>query len=140
MASYSLGVRTSVVATGAAPVEVFTAATINCSILAIMVTNAAAVSQTIGLGRPAAQGITPAGSILGLENGLTGGLTQVATSWGTGPTIPARFLRRSTLAPTIGAGVVWTFLRGLVIPLSASIVMWNLSVGSPLDVTIILDE
>jgi hypothetical protein len=61
-------------------------------------------------------------------------------AWGTAPTAPTNFLRRVTLPATIGAGIIWTFPRGLVIPVSSSIVIWNIGTNSVADIWIVIDE
>jgi hypothetical protein len=33
----------------------------------------------------------------------------------------------------IGTGVIWTFPEGVVIPVSSSIILWNLATNSVLD-------
>jgi hypothetical protein len=59
----------------------------------------------------------------------------------TGPTIPLNFIRRIGLPATIGAGFIWTFSdRGLVVPVSSSIILWNLSATGVSDVYVEVDE
>lgn len=67
-------------------------------------------------------------------------LTTIAAAWGTGPTIPTNFFRRISLPATIGTGVIWTFPKGLVIPLNGSIVVWNLSATGVADAYVVVDE
>ena len=97
---------------------------------------AAATATTIGLGRPAAIGITPTTPVDFLqEDGddvLASGVVQSSLAWATKPTVPVSFLRRISLPATIGTGVIWQF-DNLVIPLSFSIVLWNLATNSVLD-------
>ena len=98
---------------------------------------AAATASIIGLGRPAAIGVTPTTPVDFLQEDpndiLASGVLQSALAWDTPPTIPAAFLRRIALPATIGTGVIWTFPEGLVIPVSNSIVLWNLGTNSVLD-------
>jgi len=96
---------------------------------------AAATASVIGLGRPAAIGITPTSPVDFLPEDVADVSTLVtsALAWGTGPTVPVSFLRRIALPATIGTGVIWTFPEGLVIPANGSIVAWNLGTNSVLD-------
>lgn len=98
---------------------------------------AAATASQIGLGRPAAIGDTPTSPVDFLPEDpndvLASGVIQSAVAWGTKPTVPTAFLRRISLPATIGAGVIWTFPQGMVIPASGSIVLWNIGASSVLD-------
>lgn len=51
------------------------------------------------------------------------------------PVPPKTFLRqfRPNTTSGIGSGVVWTFERGLVMPINSSLCMWNLGLGSAFD-------
>jgi hypothetical protein len=134
----SLGVRTSSGTTGTAAWEIITGATPGrAKVMEIGFFLAAATASTIGLGRPAAVGITPTTPVDFLPEDpndvLAAGVVQSAVAWGTGPTIPAAFLRRIALPATIGTGVIWTFPEGLVIPVSSSLILWNLGTNSVLD-------
>jgi hypothetical protein len=68
------------------------------------------------------------------------GSTTTALAWGTPPTVPLFFFRRINLPATIGAGRVITFPRGLVIPVSSSLVVWNLAANGVSDIDVVLDE
>lgn len=142
MARYTLASRTSNGTTGAACWELRTAASGRGRIVELGITLAAATASTFGLGRPAAIGVTPTSPVTLLpEDPNDGaGVEQVALAWGTGPTIPTAFLRRIQLPATIGAGIVWTWQNGLVIPVSSSIILWNLSATGVADVYVITDE
>ena len=67
-------------------------------------------------------------------------LTTAAIAWGTAPTAPAVFLRRADTTVIIGVGVIWTWPRGLVLPASGSVVMFNLITNSTADVWAVVDE
>lgn len=134
----SLGVRTTDGTTGTAGWEIRTGTTPGrVKIIELGFFLAAATATTIGLGRPAAIGITPTSPVDFLQEDpndvLASGVVQSSLAWATGPTIPAAFLRRIALPATIGTGVIWTFGDGLVIPVSSSIVLWNLAANSVLD-------
>lgn len=49
----------------------------------------------------------------------------------TAPTVTAStYLRKAVLPATIGAGVIWTFPTGLVVPVSTGILLWNFGTGT----------
>ena len=127
----SLGVLTTGVTTGTAAWEIRTGATPGrAKLMELGVFLNAATASLFGLGRPAAIGITPTSPVDFAQedpaNALASGVLQSALAWGTGPTVPTVFLRRIGLPATIGAGVIWTFPKGIVIPVSDSLVLWNL--------------
>lgn len=134
----TLGVRTVDGTTGAAAWEIRTGATPGrAKLIELGFTLAAATASVIGLGRPQAIGITPTTPVDFLPEDpndvVASGVVQSSLAWGTGPTIPVSFLRRIALPATIGVGVIWTFPKGTVIPVSSSIILWNLGTNSVLD-------
>jgi hypothetical protein len=81
----------------------------------IGVTNTSGVAAEIGLGRPAAIGVTPATEVTVQatdSEDTIAGHTVVAGTWGTAPTLPGTFMRRFTLQSVIGAGVIWVWNPG----------------------------
>ena len=58
------------------------------------------------------------------------GQTGCAVAWSVAPTVPTQFFRRVGLPATAGAGVIWTFPRGLILAASASMLLWNLATNS----------
>lgn len=134
----TLGVRTSSGTQAAAAWEIRTGATPGrVKLLELGFFLAAATASTYGLGRPAAIGDTPTTPVDLLQedpnNVLATAIVQSALAWGTGPTVPAAFLRRISLPATIGTGVIWTWPNGLVIPVSSSLVLWNIGTNSVVD-------
>jgi len=134
----SLGVRTTSGVTAEPCWEIRTGATPGrAKVLEIGFFLAAATSTTIGLGRPAAIGVTPTSPVDFLPEDpndvIASGVVQSSLAWGTKPTIPTAFLRRISLPATIGTGVIWTFPEGLTIPVSDGLVLWNLDTNSVLD-------
>jgi hypothetical protein len=96
-------------------------------------TPGAGVAQ-IGLGQPAAIGITPGGTVTAQAANTfdtIAGNTTVATSWGTAPTAPSTFRRRFDLQAVAGAGVIWTWNPGEFVMWAgasiSTIVLWQLS-------------
>jgi len=134
----SLGIRTTSGITAEPAWEISTGATPGrAKILEIGIFLAEATATTIGIGRPAALGITPTTPVDFLPEDpndvIAAGVVQSALAWATNPTIPTAFLRRISLPATIGTGVVFSFPKGLVIPVSYGIVVWNLSTNALLD-------
>lgn len=134
----SLGVRTSSGTNATAAWEIRAAATPGrAKIMEIGFFLAAATASIYGLGRPAAIGDTPTTPVDFLQQDpaevLAANVVLSALAWGTGPTAPTAFLRRIALPATVGTGVIWTFPEGLVIPVSGSIVLWNLGTNSVVD-------
>ena len=134
----SLSVRTISGADATAGWEIRTGATLGrVKVHEIGFFLAAATASTVGLGRPAAIGVTPTTPVdfqpEDPNDVLATGTIQSALAWTTGPTVPANLIRRISLPATIGTGVIWTFPEGLVIPVSGSLVLWNLAINSVLD-------
>lgn len=144
MALYSLGSRTSNVTINVANWELRSTATDRLFIREIGIFLAAATASTFALGRPAAVGVTPTSpvTILAEDPGNPAGTGQVALAWGTAPTAPtgASYLRRVALPATIGAGVIWTWQNGLVVPISSSIAIYNLTATGVADIYVVVDE
>lgn len=142
MAIYSIGVRTTSTTTGAACFEIRSNALNRPRILEIGISINAATASVFGLGRPQAIGITPTTPVdMQGEDGADPIDTtfETALAWATPPTVPLVFLRRVSTPATIGAGVIWTFPNGLVIPVSFSIVVWNITTTSLADIWVVAD-
>lgn len=141
MAIYSLAQRTTNFTVTAACWELRTAAGTRAVVLEIGFIQATATAVSIGLGRPAAQGVTPANVLFQAEDASAPAAnTNASLSWGTSPTAPAQFLRRWNGPATIGAGIVWQFPRGLIVPVSGSLVIWNITTNVAADVWCVIDE
>lgn len=134
----SLGIKTVDGTIAKASWEILTGATPGrVKVLEIGFFLVAATASQIGLGRPAAIGITPTAPVDFLvedpNDVLASGVVQSAVAWGTGPTVPTAFLRRISLPATVGSGIILTFPRGITIPVSSSLVLWNISASSLCD-------
>ena len=142
MAIYSIAQRTSATAAASASWEIRTTATDRAMILEVGLSQVTAVAGVYGLGRPAAIGVTPTSpqTVLAEEPASPVGTVTVCVAWGTGPTVPANFFRRVACPATIGAGIIWTFPRGLIVPLSFSVVIWIIATAPVCDVWAVLDE
>ena len=103
----------------------------------IGISNQSGVAAIIGIGRPAAIGITPA-TLTTVQAAHSidtiAGNTTIAATWGTPPTAPATFMRRFDLQATQGAGVIWTWLPGEFVLWSGSaistLVLWQISAAA----------
>ena len=142
MARYSLANRTTNVTIANATLELRTTSTDRAALSEMHAFLTAATASVFGIGRPAAIGVTPTSPITWLAEDPAdpAGTAQTALAWGTGPTVPANFFRRIGLPATIGAGFILNFPRGLVIAVSASMVLWNISATGACDVNVVGDE
>ena len=135
---YTLGVRTLSGTAGAAAWEIRTGATPGrAKLVELGFFLAAATASQFGIGRPQAIGDTPTTPVDFLPDDpndvLASGVIQSALAWGTGPTVPTAYRRRISLPATVGSGVIWTWPEGLVIPVSNSIVLWNIGTNAVVD-------
>jgi len=140
----SLGVRTSNVTIANACWEIRTGSTPGrAKVYEIGITLAAATASTFGLGRPQAIGITPTSAVnFQVEDPndvLASGVVQSALAWGTGPTVPSNYFRRVSFPATIGTGIIWTFPQGITIPVSSSLILWNISATGVSDMYAVVD-
>ena len=143
MAIYSLSQRTSqTVAANAAWEIITTSAQVRPALMEIGLTQVTGVAGTYGLGRPQAKGITPTTpqTFLAEDAGEVAGNTTGAVAWSTGPTVPTNFFRRITCPDTIGAGVIWTFPRGLIISNALNLIIWILATAPVCDVYAVTNE
>lgn len=134
--------RTSNITTAAACFEIRTAAADRAMVKEIHISLVTAAATVIGIGRPAAIGVTPTSpkTVLPEDFAAPAGTVTTAVAWGTGPTVPANYLERWSFPATIGAGVILTFPSGIYIPVSSSLILWNILGGATLDVTVVVDE
>lgn len=146
MSISSLGVRTTNSTVNQACWELRPPAGSNPRVLEISVITLA-TALSIGLGRPSVPGISPVAVTAfqpdDIPDGVYGGNSNVgvALSWATSPTAPTSFLRRWNTLNSFGMGVIWTFPRGLFVPASSSLVIWNITATTTfLDVSCAIDE
>ena len=142
MSIFSLANRTTN-GTAANPcLEIRTTATDRPRIMEIGISINVATASVFGLGRPQAIGLTPTSpvTVQAEDPGDPAGTIVTALAWATAPTVPLTFFRRVSLPATVGAGVIWTFPRGLYIPISSSLVVWNVTTNSVADIWIVIDE
>lgn len=143
MAIYSLAQRTTVTTIAAASWAALSPATNEAAVMEWGYFNGAATACVVGLGRTAnIPTLTGGVAFLAEDEGRPTGLTQSAVAFGTAPTVPAQFFRRFSLAALIGAAVVYTFPRGIVLPAGGqAICAWNITATSAVvDVHCVVDE
>ena len=142
MSIYSLSLPTTVTTIAAAAMDIKAAATNTPSIMEVGVNLGAATASLYGLGRAGNTPTQTAPVLLQAEDpSKPAALTGCAVAWSVAPTVPAQHLRRCSLPATIGAGVIWTFPRGLSLAVSASLVLWNITANSALtNLWVVADE
>ncbi len=143
MGIFSVANRTSVVTSATAGWEIIAGANNAYSAKEVGITLNAATATTLGFGAPGVKGVTPAnGSTVQAEDqgNTTAGTTTTGTTWATGPTVPANFFRRVSLPNIVGAGIIWTFPRGINVLKTVTTILWNLAAGSAMDVWVVVDE
>ena len=142
MAISSLAQRTTVftATTTANTQAALAAATQRPKILEVSYIQLTAIASQIGLGRPQAVAVTPTNVLFQRDDpNDPASVTNGAVAWATSPTVPLIFHRRwnGTLA---SVGVVWTFPRGLVVPASGAVVIWNIATTVAADVNCAVDD
>ncbi len=140
----SLSQRTTSGTAATAAWEVRSAAATKPRLMEVGAFNNAATASVFGLGTPAAIGVTPTSPQTFLDesdgSATNTALLTAAVAWGTGPTVPTNFFRRVSLQAQIGAGIIWTFPRGLGIAPSSSKVLWVIATASVVDAYAVADE
>lgn len=147
MATYALGARTIQTAAATAACEIRATSANKPRVMEIGFTQTAAptTATTYALGRPAAIGLAPVTTTYELDEVDKSGidaLANIATAWGTAPTVPVNFFRRVTANNIAGVGMIWTAARGMLINVSTSLVLWLVTTPTPsfLDVWCVVDE
>lgn len=142
MAMYGYSVRTTNTTINNAAWEIRTAATNAPRLMELGIAIAAATACTFGFGRPAAIGVTPTSpqNFLAENTGDPTGIATSALAWGTSPTAPAAYHRRVNFPATIGSAIIWTWPRGFVVPVSSSVVVFNITASAAADMWAALDE
>lgn len=142
MAIFSLCLNSTVTTTGAAAGDVRNA-TLDASIMECGIQLGAATASTYGIGRSANTPTqTSPVTVLAEDVDRPAGSSGMAVAWSVAPTVPTQFYRRASLPATIGAGMIWTFPRGLVLGAgAASMLVWNLATNSAsLNFWFVVDE
>ena len=143
MAIYSLATQTTVVTTTVPSMDWQGASGNNPKVMELFINNGATTQCTYGYGRSANTPVQTGTTLVQAENYADpAGKTTNAVTWSTAPTVPAVFLRRAILPATIGAGMIFTFPRGLTLQgAGPSFVQWNIAASSAvLNAHIVVDE
>ena len=142
MSTYSLALNTTVTTTGAAAWDIKAGSANRPAVVELSVSLGAATASTYGIGRA---GNTPTQTspvlVQAEDPNDSAGVSGCAVAWSVAPTVPTQFLRRIALPATIGAGMLWTWPRGLILAASASLLVWNLATNSAnTTVHVVVDE
>lgn len=142
MAIYSLSLASTVTTNGAPSWDCKAAANSNPRVMELGVSNGAATAMTYGWGRSANTPTQTSPVLLQAEGLEAAALTGCAVAWSVAPTIPAQMFRRYYGPATIGAGIFYTFPRGISLAAAgASLVQWNGAASSALIyVHVVADE
>lgn len=130
MGIYSAGFQKISTAAAGPLADIRTTAAGDVRVLEIGVFAETAVAGTIGLVRATNAGTTPGGAVVpAAEDTSLAALTMadIKTTYATEPTQAAVYFRRAQLPATIGGGIVWSFPRGIVIPISSGLLIRQLS-------------
>jgi hypothetical protein len=145
MAVASAAVLTTNQTNNQALVEIIASSSFGYKLLEVGLSVAVITSaSTVGLGIPAAIGITPTTPAAFVfedgGNSSTPGTTS-ALAWGTSPTMPTVQERRATFTATVGVGAVWTWPRGLPVIKARTLTMNNVANGTTTyNMWFVLDE
>jgi len=142
MALASVAQRTTNVTIANASCQLYTTAAVKCRVLETSWVGATATATSLGFGRPAALAVTPATLVLLQRDDSADPacVTNLALTWGTSPTAPTVYHRRWNGAATIGVGIIFTFPRGITIPVSGAVVWFNITASVVGDVNFACDE
>lgn len=133
MAIYSLSLNTTVATTTVPSMDIKASASNSPRLMEWGIDLITATASSYGIGRPANDGSvaqTSAVVVLAENPNDPAGNSGMAVAWTTAPTVPTNFFRRGGLPATAGAGIIWTFPRGLIMATSHGIVQWNIGASS----------
>ena len=142
MSIASIAIRSSNVTINAAQYQLLCTAGVKARILECSYIGATATAASLAWGRPAAAAVTP-GTILTFQRDDSSDpvcVTTVAATYGTSPTNPTVPHRRWNGAATVGVGIVFTFPRGIIIPVAGAFVASNITAGVVADHNLAIDE
>lgn len=138
MALASWAGRPNVSTAGFPSWELYATASVSPLLLELYVLTTSSVTA-IGFGRAVKIGVPSSTSLFQRdEPGAPACVTAAAIAFNTQAAQPNVFARRLT---TTGiGGAIWTFPRGLRIPLNGSVVMWNIQASGQIDLHAVIDE
>jgi hypothetical protein len=142
MAIHSLARRTTNVTGSNAATEFIAGATHRAKVVEAGIIMAAATASVFMIGRPAAAGVTPTAPVLLLPEDIGDSAPECKTAlaWGTSPTDPTAAFRRPNLPATIGAGIIFTFPRGIMLAVNGTLVIQNVGTTGVVDCHLVADE
>lgn len=132
MGRYSAGFTKAAPATATMVAQLRTSSTKDVRVWEVGVFASTAVALSVGLIRSATVGatftsVTPTAD----DTSLGAASTLVDTAATTAPTISTNvYLRKIVLPATIGAGIIWSFPMGIVVPTSGGLLLWNFGAGT----------
>jgi len=144
MPLYSGGFNSTVGTTTAPCFDIKASATNSPRLLELAISVTTAAASTYLIGRPGNDGSVAQSSatLLQAEDTLApAAQTGTAVAWSTAPTVPAATLRRVIFPNTVGAGIIWTFPRGILMAVSKGLVVWNVAANSSsVNFVVVVDE
>jgi hypothetical protein len=142
MALASIAIRSTNVTINQAQWQILCTAGVKCRILEISYVGVTATAASVSWGRPAAAAVTP-GTTLTFQRDDSADpacVTTISSTYATSPTNPTVPHRRWNGAATAGVGIVFTFPRGLIVPVSGAFTAANITAGVAADHSIAIDE
>lgn len=138
----SIALRTALLTINEGTFEIRPPATTRCKLMELSFISATATAQTLGLGRPAAAGVTPTNVLFQRNDpGDPASLINGVIAWGGArPTAPAIYHRRWSLLAAIGSGVIFSFPQGIIVPVSGSLSIHNITASVASDVSAEIEE
>ena len=96
---------------------------------------ATTTASTFGIGRPGNDSTPPvqtSTTVLQSEDPsvVNASVTATAVTWSTAPTVPAQFFRRAYVTNVAGAGIIFTWPRGLAFIANRGLAHWNIAASS----------
>jgi len=142
MSIASISIRSSNVTINQAQYQLLTTAGVKARLLEVSYIGGTATAASLSWGRPAAAAVTP-GTTLTFQRDDSADpacVTTVSATYGTSPTNPTVPHRRWNGAATVGVGIVFTFPRGIIVPVSGAFVCSNITAGVVADHNLVIDE
>ena len=130
MARFCAGFTTTATVTAAAIADLRSASGERLYVREIGLFLNAATASSIGLYRPSTLGTASTSvTAVPVDPGDAAATGSVGTAWSVAPAVSTNVpLRKAQLPAAIGNGIIWQFSdRGLVVPVSSSLLLWNFS-------------
>ena len=142
MAIYSLAQRCINTSVDTCAWEIRTASTDRPRLYELGVSQTNGNACFLGLGRSSAIGTSPTlpATFIAEDTSDPVGTVIGAVAWASGPSAPTNYLRRLHVPALTGSTTIITFPRGLLIPVSASLVLWNIVSNGLCDVWAVIEE